>query len=162
MKQKYEIIKDDEKNALILREFAELDKDAMSMLCEETYAADTVTAALGAGRDDLAHLLRTRNLYPPAVYINKIVDSVISLYEAGGMQSTEILIEDADFFAHNRTVIEASEGIVDDDTPDIDELLDDTDDIDDEFGADESIANIGSNASIKIADDESLDIEDEG
>ena len=34
MKQKYEIIKDYEKNTLILREYAELDKDTLSPLCE--------------------------------------------------------------------------------------------------------------------------------
>jgi hypothetical protein len=41
MKQKYEILKDEDNKRLIIREYAELDKDVMSLLCEESYGVAT-------------------------------------------------------------------------------------------------------------------------
>ena len=37
MKQQYTILKDHDKSRLIIREFGELDKDSLSLLCEESY-----------------------------------------------------------------------------------------------------------------------------
>ncbi len=50
MKQKYEFIKNTEKNTLVLREYAELDKDILSPLCEEEYDIKTITAAVAEGK----------------------------------------------------------------------------------------------------------------
>ena len=53
MRQKYEIVRDDDNKRLIIREFAELDKDVMSLLCEETYDKKSIKSAMTLGRDAL-------------------------------------------------------------------------------------------------------------
>ena len=67
MKQKYTIIKDSTNKQLIIREFAELDKEILSLLCEETYEQKAILAAIKKGKDNLISALRTKNLYPPGV-----------------------------------------------------------------------------------------------
>jgi hypothetical protein len=160
MKQKYVIIKDDEKNALVLQEHAELDKELLSLLCEETYAGDMVAEAVGQGKDVLMSRLRTRNMYPPSIYMDKIADEVMGLYETDGGSSAEVLFDDIELIALDREALEEAE--MEDAEADIDNLLedDDEDNIDDEFGDDDGI-NISANSSLKIADDDSLDVDDD-
>jgi len=159
MKQKYQLLKDDEKNQLILKEFAELDKDRISLLCEQTYDSAAVEIAAKENREALITLLRTQNMYPPSLYMEKIADSVMELFGSGEVSSAEIFFDDSEFLAIRQEELDALADI-DDDADDIDDLLDDADDIDDAL-ADDDISNISANSSIKIADDESLDVEDE-
>ena len=160
MKQKYVILKDDEKNEYVLREFAELDKDILSMLCEERYSREAVEAAIRKGRAELFQALRTPNMYPPASYIERIADLAIAL-EAGEVESpAEIVLDDVENIIRDRKEAEAA--AVEEEASDLDELLDDDDDsIEDDFD-DDDIPSIDSNSSIKIADDDSLDVDDEG
>lgn len=158
MKQKYVIIKDDEKNAMVLQEHAELDKELLSLLCEETYAADMVADAVSLGKAAVMSRLRTRNMYPPSMYMDKIADQVMELYQTGGT-SAEVVFDDIDLIVPDHEPI--GEIDIDDESADLDDLLDDEDDaLDDEFGDDDDLT-INSNASLKIADDESLDIDDD-
>jgi hypothetical protein len=54
MKQKYLILKNDEKNELTIQEFAELEKhDEYTLLCEETYNGGTITSAISKGKEAL-------------------------------------------------------------------------------------------------------------
>jgi hypothetical protein len=157
MRQKYEILKDDENKQLIIREFAELDKDIMSLLCEETYDKKAVKSAMANGKEALIAALRTKNLYPPGVYAAKIAETVIGLYESKGKTSEEILLDDIEFLAREH---EAAEVPVpyESEAGDIDELLD--------VGLEEDKIDEGDeikkiDASLKIEDDEFADIEDE-
>jgi len=160
MKQKYVIIKDDEKNALLLQEHAELDKELLSLLCEETYAGDLIAEAVGLGKEVLMARLRTRNMYPPSIYMDQIAQQVMELYATEGASSTEVIFDDVELIVKDREEAEAL--AMEEDSTDLDDLLDDDDDenIDDDFGDDDGI-NISSNASLKIADDDSLDIDDD-
>ena len=160
MKQKYDIIKDNEKNELILKESAELDKDILSVLCEQIYDSASVEAAIKESRDSLVSLLRTKNMYPPSIYIEKIAEAVIEIYGNGGLSSTEIYFNDSEFLSYHEPEIIDDIAVIDDEPDDLDDLLDDADNLDDTLD-DDDISNIGANSSIKIADDESLDIEDD-
>jgi hypothetical protein len=80
MKQKYTIVRDDKNNQLIIREFAELDKEILSLLCEETYDQKLIRAAIKSGKEELIAALRTNNLYPPGIYADKIANAVKELY----------------------------------------------------------------------------------
>jgi len=159
MKQKYTVVRDDEKQVLTISEYAELDKDAMSLLCEQTYPEDRLKAAMEKGPQPLATTLRTINLYPPVMYIQRIADAVINLYrEEAEETSVDLVFDDMNYlFREDQYPTEAEE--IDDGEEDIDELLDD-DDIEDEFENDDTIDPV--NSPIKIADDDSLDMEDEG
>ena len=77
MKQKYTIAKSEDKSKLIIKEFAELDKDIMSMLCEQTYDCDSIRSAIKNGKEALITALRTPNMYPPRMHAYKIADAVI-------------------------------------------------------------------------------------
>jgi hypothetical protein len=157
MKQKYEILKDEDNKRLIIREFAELDKDVMSLLCEETYDRKAVKAAIAAGKEALITALRTKNLYPPGVYAAKIADTVVELYGSKTKASEEILLDDLEFLTHEHEAAEAA-AAYEAEAGDIDELLD--------VGLEEEKYEEGDemkkiDSSLKIEDDEFSDIDDE-
>ncbi|MGB2930476.1 MAG: hypothetical protein WBB70_16410 [Desulfobacterales bacterium] len=122
MKQKYLILKNDEKTRLIIREFAELDKEIFSFLCEETFDHESVTSAIAIGEDALIATLRTKNLFPIGIYAKEIAAAVTEMYESGSDQSVELVFDDHDLMKK-----EQEEPSVDDDIEDevveIDELL---------------------------------------
>jgi hypothetical protein len=98
MKQKYLILKNDEKNELTIQEFAELEKqDEYTLLCEETYSAKAIEFAISRGKEALISTLRTVNLYPPGLYAGKIAEAVMTLYNSASDQSIELFIDDRDF-----------------------------------------------------------------
>ena len=122
MKQKYLILKNDEKTKLIIREFAELDKEMFSFLCEETFDDESITSAISMGQDALIATLRTKNLFPIGIYAKEIAAAVTKMYESGNDQSVELV-----FYDHDLIKKEQEEPAVEDDIKDevveIDELL---------------------------------------
>jgi hypothetical protein len=140
MKQQFVIQKDSESDRLVIKEYAELDKDILSFLCEQTYDAKEIQAAISAGKEVLITALRTDNMYPPVLYAKEIADSVMAVFDTDESPTRELLFED-----------------VEEDSEDIDELLDE--DIDEEYDA-EKLSN-GFNSSIKVAEDETLDVEED-
>lgn len=163
MKQKYMIVRDDEKNSLILREFAELDKDILSLLCEQVYERNEVQARMTESDDALVALLRTKNLFPPTSYMEKIVSAVREVYGPDGPSSAEAVFDDTQLLATTVTVIpDEMDALtsIEEDSSDIDDLLEE-EALEDDFVGEDAISSISSNSSIKIADDEALDIEDE-
>jgi hypothetical protein len=95
MKQKYLILKNDEKNELTIQEFAELEKqDEYTLLCEETYSAKAIESAISKGKEALISALRTVNLYPPGLSVGKIAEAVVKLYNSKRDQSVELFIDD--------------------------------------------------------------------
>jgi len=123
MKQKYLILKNDEKTKLIIREFAELDKDMFTFLCEETFDDESVKSAIAIGEDALIATLRTKNLFPIGIYAKELAAAVTKMYESGNDQSVELIFDDHDIMKK-----EQEEPLVDDDIEDegveIDDLLD--------------------------------------
>lgn len=160
MKQKYSISRNAEKDELIIREYAELDKEILSFLCEEVFKGEVVRAASEKGTNHLIAALRSKNLYPPALFMGKIAEAATTLYgsdTSSVSQPIEIFFNDLDFLTRApESPKEIPEDIVEDETEDIDELLEDEIE---EFDDKEGINPI--NTSIKIADDDVLDIEDE-
>jgi len=158
MKQKYEILMDAAGKKLIIREHAELDKDLMSLLCEESFDQARIKAAASAGKDALVAALRTHNLYPPGIYADRIADAVVGLFAAKSQEPVELYFDDAELLIKEQRAAEAAEAL-DDDSEDIDELLDD-DSFEDDFEDKDTIKNL--NSSLKIEDDEFVDAEDDG
>ncbi|MBW2245863.1 MAG: hypothetical protein JRF62_01430 [Deltaproteobacteria bacterium] len=123
MKQKYLLLKNDEKTKLIIREFAELDKNMFTFLCEETFDDESVKSAIAIGEDALIATLRTKNLFPIGIYAKELAAAVTKMYESGNDQSVELIFDDHDIMKK-----EQEEPLVDDDIEDegveIDDLLD--------------------------------------
>ncbi len=100
MKQKYLILKNDEKNELTIQEFAELEKqDEYTLHCEETYNAGTITSAILKGKKTLISILRTINLFPPSLYAGKIAEAVMTIYNSASDQSIALFFDDKDFLS---------------------------------------------------------------
>ncbi len=164
MKQKYEIIKDDEKKTLILREYAELDKDILSPLCEESYDIDALAAAVSGGRSALVAALRTKNMYPPGFYAERIADAVAELLEGRERQVAELLFDDIELLNREREIERqqaevAEKAKINDEAEQIDELLaDDFEDDEDDFEGGGEIKDINS---LKVADDEYVEGDEE-
>ena len=157
MKQKYSILKDDKKNKLIIREYAELDKEILSLLCEEIYDNESIETAIAKGKETLISTLRTKALFPISIYAEKIAEAVINMYEHDNDQSVELFFNDRDILAKDRRapVVEVE---VESDPAEIDELLEGDisgSDLDD----DSEIKNI--TRPIKVDDEEPNNIAEE-
>lgn len=135
MKQKYVVILDKETGKLAIQEYAELDKEMLSLLCEETYDAQAIKAAMEKDRSTLIHSLRTHNMYPPGMYTERIADAIVEMFQPGANPSAELFFEEREMFdPTDKEVMNASDEDDDENTgTDVDELLDD--DIDDGLGA---------------------------
>jgi len=149
MKQKYTIIRDDKNKQLIIREFAELDKEILSLLCEETYEQKLIRAAIKSGKEELIAALRTNNLYPPGIYADKIADAVKELYSTKAKESVELFFNDLELLAKESGAA-SQEDQIDEDSEELDEVLEE--DFEPEYEDKEQLKKMGS--SLKIADDE--------
>ena len=158
MKQKYLIFKDDEKNKLVVREFAELDKEMYSLLCEELYDDDVIKSSIAKSKACLISALRTQNMYPSGLYADKIAESVIAIYNSAENQSTELFFDDIDLL----TIDQKKPEVVEDnkkESIEIDKLLEDEDedkdkdDFDDDFDDDFEGQIKKNNHSIKVAEE---------
>ena len=149
MKQKYTIIKDDKNKQLIIREFAELDKEILSLLCEETYDQKLIRAAIKRGKEDLIAALRTDNLYPPGIYADKIANAVKELYAVKAKESVDLFFNDLELLA-KESEAEAVEADLEKDSEDLDEVLEE--DFESGYEDKEELKKI--NSSLKITDDD--------
>ena len=156
MKQKYTIVRDDKNNQLIIREFAELDKQILSLLCEETYDFKVIRAAIKKGSSNLITALRTNNLYPPGIYAAKIAESVTELFATKDQESVDLFFDDLELLAvesHPEPEKTVEDEPVEKQGEDVDELLED----DFESGYEEKDKISKMNSSLKVADDDFSD-----
>jgi hypothetical protein len=124
MKQKYLILNDKENKKFKIQEFAELSKETLSLLCEETYDYHSIKSAVSTGKDALISALRTNNLYPPGIYAEQIAEAVIDLSSSGERESVELFFDDLNLIAKTREAIKVSEQLEDEtDNSDLDDML---------------------------------------
>jgi hypothetical protein len=156
MKHKYVIEKNDEQKQLIIKEYAELDKEILSFLCQETYAQEKITAAITRGKEALISTLRTHNMYPSGSFANKIAEAVMAMFGPEPSQSREVIVDDIDFITKRRIKRKVQQEVLTDDT-ELEDLLED--DFDEDFEDKPPLKKI--NSSLKVVDDEYEDIDDE-
>ena len=144
MKQKYLISKESDQKKLVIKEFAELDKEMLSLLCQEEYDYKIIKSAISKGKEALISELRTNNMYPPSVYAEKIAQAVIDIFGSKGSQSVEIAFNDVDLLIKEQALSE-----------DLDETENTVDDIDKLIGDDpeEKTTKKKKKAPIKAAKD---------
>jgi len=156
MKQKYVILKDGENDKLIIREYAELDKEIYSLLCEETYGNSNVKQAISGGKDVLISALRTNNFYPPILQADKISDAVMAVYASGNTKPVEIYIDDIEHLAKEPIELLADDTI-EGESEQIDEIFEES--FEENYEGKGSIDKM--KTSIKIAEDEFVDNEED-
>ena len=157
MKQKYLIIKDKESKQIKIQEYAELNKEMLSLLCEEAYSYKTIKSAISAGTEALIAALRTNNLYPPGIYAEKIASAVTELYKSKDQASLELFFDDINLLAKNREAAEVTEQL-EDDAPDMDEMIEEGYD-EDTFEDKDDLKKI--NSSLKVAGDDFSDADND-
>ena len=64
MKQKYVVLLDNESEKLSIQEYAELDKEMLSLLCEQTYDVNVLKTAMAKDRSALIQALWTHSGLP--------------------------------------------------------------------------------------------------
>ena len=155
MKQKYLIINDKKNKQFKIQEFAELNKETLSLLCEEAYDYKTIKSAVSSGKDALISALRTNNLYPPGIYAEKIANALVQLHKSTDEESVELFFDDINLLTKKRRSSKITEQL-DDDSANLDEMLED--DFDDDYQEKNKLKKIDS--SLKIEDDDYVDIND--
>jgi len=157
MKQKYTISKNDEKTGIIIKEFAELDKEIFSLLCEEAYEDEIIKAAVAISKEALIQTLRTQNLFPIGIYSEAIAEAVVKMYEAGDDQPVELIFDDLDLMAKEHEVPLVIDDI-DEEEVEIDDLLDE-DLPEEDYDEKSDIKNLP--YSLKISDDDPADLDED-
>jgi hypothetical protein len=157
MKQKYQILKNADKNQMVIQEYAELDKDAYSLLCEEIYDMKQVQAAAKTGRQALMDVLRTRNLYPIGAYTEKIADTVVELMSAKEKDAAEIAFDDMELISQDRRKEWGlGEEGVEEESSELDDLLEE--EIEDDY---EKEVFDSYQPTVQVADEDSLESDEE-
>jgi hypothetical protein len=157
MKQKYQILLDNDGSQLVIQEYAELDKEMLSLLCEETYDAEAIKKAMEKDRNSLIQALRTHNMYPPGNYTERIADAIVELFQPGANTSAELFFEEKEMFEsmEEEAYIESEEEEDEEESSmGVDELLDDDidEDMDDDFEDKGILKDL--KKSIKISDED--------
>lgn len=127
MKQKYLIFKNKTSGSLTIQEFAELDKDMFSLICEESYEWQDIQNAMSDGKGRLISKLRTPNLYPIAEYADKIADSVMAIHQGDGATEDPVELVFDDVIHMRKSEPAAREILPKESVDDIDDLIDDVD-----------------------------------
>ena len=125
MKQKYLILNDSENKLIKIQEFAELNKEMLSLLCEEEYAYQAVQSAIAAGTDAVIAALRTNNMYPPGIYAEQIASAVTNLFQSGKSDSIELFFDDVTLLTGDRDEAPVSEQTADE-SAELDDVLEDS------------------------------------
>lgn len=156
MRQKFIVRKNDDGQMLIVQEFAELDKDILSFICEERYPLGQIEQAVQGGREAVIARLRTENMYPPILYAQAIADLVMAQFGKGRGDRQELVFDDNQYISKDlQPPLDESE--LKEEESDIDDLLDE--DLDDEYADKKIMTDFKS--SIQIADNDSLDVDEE-
>ena len=150
MKQKYVVLLDNETGKLAIQEYAELDKELLSLLCEETYDAEAIRTAMKKDRSALIQALRTHNMYPPGMYTERIADAIVEMFQPGANTSVELFFEERKMFDPMEKEVVSGPDEDEDTGGEVDDLLDDG--IDDDFEEKGLIKDL--KKSIQISDED--------
>ena len=148
MKQRFSISRNTGGEKIVIKEYAELDKGAFSLLCEESYEVEAVEAALEKGSDLVIALLRTESFFPTNDFAEKLSAGLMDYIKQGG--SDLVTIDAAD----SECISSSSKEVPEEVNGSVDGLLEmDGEDIIDD---DEPVEKL--EAPIKIAEDETVEI----
>jgi len=158
MKQKYLILNDKENKQFKIQEFAELSKESLSLLCEETYDYRTIKSAASTGKDALVSALRTNNMYPPGIYAEQIAEAVMDLNSSAERESIELFFDDINLLTRSREGVKVSEHIEEEtEDTDLDEML--GEDFDEGYPEKEELDQ--NDSPLQIEDDDYIDADDQ-
>ena len=156
MKHKYVFSKDNDSGQLIIREYAELNKEIFSAVCESSCEMKQIEAAVAGGYEAVMAKMRTQNFFPPSNFLERIAQAVTELITSGEQSTVEVYCDDTEFLTKSLKGLEPF-GKLDDEA---DESPDDftDDDLPDDF--DDEVKPGVSGVSVDIEDDVMEDEDD--
>ena len=113
--------------------------------------------ARSVGQSSLIAAIRSDNLYPPGSHAKKIAASIVDLYASDDDQTLDILFDDKEML----TKEQEDEGQFEDLKEDVDLDEDDETDELDNLLDDDDIKIKTTTSALKIAEDDSVDVDDE-
>lgn len=125
MKQKYVLTKRGEKESLTISEYAEVEKDTFSLICEESYTGDVIRDAIAGGEDRLISTFRTHNMYPRKIYAEKITGAIVDLFKTREDNTVDLVFDDKNEFIHPEAEEASVLDNIEKEAVSADELLDD-------------------------------------
>ena len=155
MKQKFVISRDMDKKELIIKEYAEIEKDRLSLVCEETYDDKVIKTTMEKSKEALYSALRTDKLYPPIFVTMNLCEAIIEVYGSKNKPSAEFVFNNLDFIKKDGEKLEIEDAI-EAKEDDLDDLLEDNLDL-------KHIAKDGTDhvdSLLKVVDDDVADVED--
>lgn len=157
MKQKYLILNDKENKQFKIQEFAELSKESLSLLCEETYDYPSIEKAVSTGKDALISALRTNNMYPPGIYAEQIADAIMDLNATAERESVELFFDDINLITKARDAVKVGEHLEEDaEDTDLDDMLEE--DFDEGYPEKEDLDQ--NDSPLQIEDDDYMDTDE--
>ena len=145
MKQKYKIVKDINSKELLIKEYAVLTsnprrkdlptilEEDYALLSEQTYDNKEVKESISQGKIALIAFLRNSNFFPVGWCIDKIADSVITMFDSKEEQSEELVFDDKNFIAQHLVEREMPVEV------ELEEILETSDDVDKLLTEDETV-----------------------
>lgn len=123
MKQQFLIVRGDSKTDLFIRELAELEKNEISLVCENGFKMGDLKKAAQKGIGELIAHLRTKDFFPPTFLAEKLARGIMELFHDAGKESVEVMVDDMTIMKDRETPDFVEEVLEDDEA--IDELLED-------------------------------------
>ncbi|GAB6093796.1 hypothetical protein JCM14469_00480 [Desulfatiferula olefinivorans] len=130
MNQKYILKKKD--SQLIIQELAETEPGKYALLYEEKLAFDRLEPAIADGRRALIDLFRSHNFYPPQFFAEMLAAKIAEIFGNDPKDSATIEFTDADALV-NRGNLPTDILVDEKELAEIDKLLEDEDEISDDF-----------------------------
>lgn len=96
MKHRYVVSVDTVGKRVSVREYAAAGENRFSLLCEEHFDIEVLRTAAEAGKEPLAKMLRTPNMYPAAACAMRIAEAIETLIEPNREAAHEMVIDDPD------------------------------------------------------------------
>lgn len=155
MKHKYVLSKDNGNGEFLIKEYAELNKDIFSPVCESVYETNQVESAVKAGHGAVIAKMRAQNFFPPIGFSEKIARGVIDLVSSTEQNMVEVYCDDCEHLNVDQDDSESIEKIEDNEDENLDEFIED--DLPDDFESDVKPNKV--NSSIDLEEDD-LDDED--
>lgn len=129
MDHKYVLKKKEDK--FIIQEMSETEPGKFALLYEEKFNLEKVAAIVPQGKVPLVEMFRSHNFYPPLVFADRLATGIEAIIKDEDKDSLTIQFNDNEALLSKEVEIEV---IVDEsELAEIDKLLEDDDEIGDEF-----------------------------
>ena len=142
----------------MIQEYAELNKDIFSPVCESTYEARQIEEVAARGDEAVIAKMRTLNFFPPSSFSERIAQRLAELMASDEQGMVEVYCDDSEFLTKSLGGVESFEKVEDEEEEE--DILDDFIDDDLSDGFDDDVKSDGKGSAIDIEEDV-LEDEDE-